>query len=297
MRRLLPLPITLLGLSILGPPTRVLAQQSQGSADARPCEVRVTAATPDGRPVEELTAQDFSLEIGGKPTAVNEVTIDDSPLTTVLLIDVSGSMTNTVNAAIQHAASFARTFKATDQLHIGSFADRIVIGPAVQAERTDANQIRSQLTLGNPSFVYDAIWTALDSLGSAAGRKTVVLFSDGDDDQSRHRAKDVIARARREEVSVFLVGYRTTLFGRTHDPGPEVLQLVGDTGGGFVPVRSADEAQSAASRLAAQVRGRYRLTFSSSGLKPKTQDVRVVVTRERVRIQRQRVSVAHCTPH
>jgi VWFA-related protein len=99
--------------------------------------VYATVRDPGRGFVLDLTADDFELYDEGKRQAVTQFTIAAQPLSVVMLIDGSSSMMTELNRAIEGARNLVLRMLPEDRAKIGSFADRVVLGPRFTSNRDE----------------------------------------------------------------------------------------------------------------------------------------------------------------
>ena len=95
--------------------------------------INVTVTDAQGRFVDGLTADNFKLYENGKEKNINNVKIDESPLTVGFLVDLSGSMianqrdtkTNRADWGRQAILDFLRTIKGDNEYFISTFSKPI----------------------------------------------------------------------------------------------------------------------------------------------------------------------------
>ena len=250
--------------------------------------------------VQRLTRDDFVVFDDGRR---QELTVFESglqPITAILMIDTSESMTLNLDLAKYAAEQFVIRMLPGDQVRVGSFSDAITISPTFTTDR-DAllRDLRTRLHIGNPTRLWDAVDQTMTDLAPLGGRRILVLFTDGDDTYSQKSASDVLARARADELMVYVVQFRTTTFARrqevaslkmpslkealsydpTRNPPPfEALRRISDqTGGGMFVLGQTDDIGATFTRLASELHYQYVLGFTPENLDGKVHaiDVRV----------------------
>jgi Ca-activated chloride channel homolog len=214
--------------------------------------------------VSELGRERFAVYDNGRRREISLFTNDDAPVTVGLVIDNSGSMAPKMPEVIVGATAFARLSNPEDELFTLAFNDSVVEsgsrsfltaadGPALES------QLRSMVPHGQTAL-YDALAAGLDRVEqSAQARKALVLMSDGGDNASRATLKDVLARARRSNVTIFSIG----LFDDADpDRNPGVLKSLAESTGGerFLP-RSPSLLLQACTRIARELRSGYTIGF------------------------------------
>ena len=77
------------------------------------------------------------------------------------------------------------------------------------------------LDYGNGTRLWDAIAASLDELKGIDGRRVILVFTDGDDTDSRNSSLGkVIDRARAEEVMIYAIGFESRFDDGACEPSP-----------------------------------------------------------------------------
>jgi VWFA-related protein len=97
--------------------------------------VYATVRNKDRGFVLDLTKEDFELYDEGKKQTITQFTLAVQPLSAVVLIDGSASMIQEFNRAIEGARNFVLRMLPDDRAKIGSFTDRVVLGPRFTSDR------------------------------------------------------------------------------------------------------------------------------------------------------------------
>lgn len=180
-----------------------------------------------------------------------------SRLNVVLLLDASASV---AQLPLQIDQRYAQVFNAF--LHGLQPVDRAAVGVVARGVRFTAmtgdrreltTQIRSLLQVADadrlgPSPLWDAIDQAITLMEDTAGRRAVVLFSDGKSTGNTRGLDEVIGRARRLQVSINAVveGPGSIFLARTTsalDPADVIERLTQVTGGRRLLDRPSDPRQ------------------------------------------------------
>jgi Ca-activated chloride channel homolog len=224
----------------------------------------VVVTTKSGAYVSDLTVDRFTIHDNGRPQPVSLFSTEDTPVSVALVVDDSLSMRGKVGQVAAAVTVFARSSNPDDELFVIEFNDHVrepVAGGAVRA--SDPLALEEALLAMRPdgqTALYDALIAALDRLDRAGHpRRVILLISDGGDNASRARLDEVLARARRSNVTIFAIG----LFERgAPDTNPDVLQKLADTTGGerYLPA-SAGPLVSACQRIAREIRSGYTIGY------------------------------------
>lgn len=176
--------------------------------------VTVTAHDARGRLVSDLSAEDFSVREDGRPQKVQLFAPSASPeqreelaLNLGMLFDTSESMRQELKLSQESAIRFLDAIpRAKDLLLV--FFDRDIRISRYSSENQQGIFERILGTEGTgQTALHDAIAVYLSRVSETAGRKVLVLFSDGDDTTSRVNANDVGNMLRASDVVVYPVAF------------------------------------------------------------------------------------------
>ena len=137
-------------------------------------------------PVTGLAASDFALRDDGVLQAVELVSADDQPLTTLALLDTSGSIDTPKLAALRAACSVLLQALQGEPVGLMTFGHeiRLRVPPTTDSARLERElSTMSILSLGGATALYDALYAAVLQR-PPHGRSLIVLLSDGEDNLS-----------------------------------------------------------------------------------------------------------------
>jgi VWFA-related protein len=170
--------------------------------------IQITAVVTDrdGRFVTGLHASDFKVSDEDTPQRLTNFAAENIPLELVAAIDVSSSMQDALPAVKRHATDFLAQLRPADQVTVLGFNDTIFM-PARRAtdQATRATAIRRLGPWGGTAL-YDAVIYALDLLGRQSGRRALVVFSDGEDQNSHAPMASVVKRAEGSDATIYMIG-------------------------------------------------------------------------------------------
>ncbi|HEX5134921.1 MAG TPA: VWA domain-containing protein [Thermoanaerobaculia bacterium] len=246
--------------------TRSVGFSSSAKADV----VSVAPIVTDrmGRYVPGLTAKNFTVLDDGVPRRIETFDATDSPLSAVLVLDVSGSMLYKIEEARRSAHAFVDALKPEDEVALLTF-NSTTVGWVPFTRQRDAihSEIDASRTEGETAL-YDAAGQALKRLKPLKRRKAVVLFTDGEDNRSRLSVDQVVGIARASEVSIYAVAQgldeRTTL-------RAFLDQIADQTGGRSYFIGSIEKLSETFRKILKELKSQYYLTYTPRpGLRPRT---------------------------
>jgi VWFA-related protein len=169
--------------------------------------VQVTPIVTDGgRFVHGLTASDFTIYEDDRKTAITHFAAENIPLELVMAIDLSSSMTDALPRVKEAAKRFLAGLRPVDQVTVLGFNENVL----TLARRATDPEVRERaidrLQPWGGTALYDAVLRAVDILGRQAGRRSIVLFTDGDDQSSHASLATAIARAEGSDATIYAIG-------------------------------------------------------------------------------------------
>jgi Ca-activated chloride channel family protein len=218
-----------------------------------------------------LSREDFAVyEDGKKQEITNFAREANMPLTIALLVDTSQSVAPKLKFEQDAATNFFYTvLKQSDRAMIVEFDSAVSLVQDLTNEPNKlAKKIREMQAAGNTAL-YDAIYRVCDEkLIREAGRKTIVILSDGDDSASTETLERAREMAINAEATIFSISInRGGFFGVGGDTraGDKVLtQLADITGGKPLFPFQVEELDAAFREISQELRSQYNIGYFSS---------------------------------
>jgi Ca-activated chloride channel homolog len=255
-----------------------------------------TTVTEAGRLVPDLDRGDFEVLDNGKPQELTVFSNEVLPITVIVMLDTSGSMTGNMAVLKAGAEQFFLRLLRGDKARLGAFNDKIQFVSPLTGDRDELIASVQNVDFGYPTRLYDAIAMGLDELKGVEGRRVVLVFTDGDDTASRTRFGTVLDRAQTEEVMVYAIGLSSeTVFNgqRTRSrPDRSLKTLAEQTGGGYFELSRADQMTSTFTRVAQELHSQYMLGFSPENRDGKTHKLEVRVKKPGMTVRARKSYVA-----
>jgi Ca-activated chloride channel family protein len=254
------------------------AQQPQGptfKAGTQVVSIFATVTDAQKRLVPNLTQDDFQVFDNEKPQPV--IYFDNSvrPINVVVMLDTSGSMTLTIDLLKQAAEQFLLRLLPEDKGRVGAFNDKIQFNARWSNDRDQMITDAKNLDFGNGTRLWDATAASLDELKAIDGRKVILLFTDGDDTESRIRLSTVLDRARAEEVMIYTIGLESKFMGTTTRPDGGLRKIAEETGGGYFELKRATDLAPTFTKVAQELHSQYVIGFTPTALDNKVHKLAV----------------------
>lgn len=194
-------------------------------------------ATAGKEYIRDLVKEDFLIFEDGVPQEIkffnNLSQSKDIPLTIVTLVDTSGSVADKLQQEIATASAFFRTVvrPGKDMVSLFEFHSEVIMHLDFTDNLDRLDQSLSKLKPGGNTSLYDAVFLAAEEkLKSEAGRKIILILSDGADTASKIESKEAIQAAQRNDCLIYGLGVRS----REYPADFSVLEkFCKETGGRF----------------------------------------------------------------
>ena len=249
--------------------------------------VAVSAIVLDkhGAPVANLAKSDFDLYEDNAPVPIGTLTQDaDRPLTLALMVDTSGSQKSFIADETSASELFFKAMltRPEDRATLIQFDTGVyrlhsmthevdALETALTHLAEDHTALESYTPRGG-TLLYDAVCaTAEKSLAPEAGRRAMVLLTDGGDDGSRLTLDQAIACAQRADIVVYSVFYSEKPASDEGQYGRVVLETLSTaTGGRVFTVGGKTPLSAIYTQIEADMRLQYQLTYRPANSTPGT---------------------------
>jgi Ca-activated chloride channel family protein len=255
------------------------AQEPLFRATAATVSLFATVTDAEKRLVPDLVRDDFQIFDNNKPQALTVFDNQPRPITVVVMLDTSASMTNNLERLRDAAEQFVIRILPEDRGKVGAFNDKIEVSADFTSDRDRLISEIRNLDFGNETRLWDAVAISLDELRGVEGRRVVLVFTDGDDTSSRTSLGDVTDRARSEEVMVYAIGFESEYFNGVSmvrsRPDRGLRRLAEETGGGYFELKRSSDLGPTFSRVAQELHSQYVLGFEAAQLDGKVHRLEV----------------------
>ena len=197
--------------------------------------VNVAVTDARGRFVAGLEQQDFQVFEDKIAQTVAYFSAEEAPVSVALVLDFSGSMASAFGKLQQAVAEFLKSANPLDEFCLIEFRDR----PEMSMGFTSApGEIQNRVALTKPegnTALLDAVYLGLRHMRKARNaRKILLIVSDGGDNHSRFRAREVENLARESDVEIYAIGMGSSSVRTVGDlwDGPALLNELADEAGG-----------------------------------------------------------------
>ena len=264
-----------LGAALLLATAGAAAQQPTFRASTQVVSLFATVTAGQNRLVPDLTRDDFQVLDNDKPQQLIVFESENQPITVVVMLDTSGSMTASIKLLKDAAEQFVQRLLPEDNAAVGAFNDKVELSSKFSNDRDALITDIRDLDYGNGTRLYDALGESLNMLQGVEGRKVVLVFTDGDDTSSRIGRGTVMDRARAEEVMIYAIGLQAEFMGQRTKPDSGLRRLADETGGGYFELKATADLGPTFTRVAQELHSQYVLGFEAQQLDGKVHKLTV----------------------
>ncbi len=231
-----------------------------------------------GRFVPGLTAKDFLVEEDGRRQQIrNFARENELPLTLALLVDTSPSVRPVFDEEKVTAKAFLESIMRSKDLALVIGFDRSIT--LVQDYTENVRLLKraiDELEIGGGTSVYDAVYLACkEKLGREAGRKAIIMISDGEDTTSKVKFNEALLAAHQSDTVIYAISnsIRSPLpFGRRGRGGfgggggdlGTLRNFSSETGGATFAVSNENSFEKIFDQIAQELRSQYSLGYNST---------------------------------
>jgi Ca-activated chloride channel family protein len=228
----------------------------QFSSGVNLVEAYVTVTDGSGEPVTGLQVSDFEIFDDGQPQAVQAFAAGDFPLSIALAVDHSASMAGArLRLATAAARSFLGRLRSSDQVMVVGVSSEVEVLAPLSTDRTAQVRAIERLQPWSTTSLNDAIVAGLDLIQPAAGRRGLIVLSDGEDRYSEATPGQVLSSARRAGVMVYAVALGKRL-------PPLFPELAVATGGRSFHADDPRRLEPVLSQIARELRFQYLIGYA-----------------------------------
>ncbi len=247
-----------------------------------------------GRLISDLGPEDFIIEEDGKVQEIQHFARENElPLTIAMLIDTSPSVRQVFDEEKRTAVAFFESImRRQDLALVIGFERNITLVQDFTESATPLGEAIRSLGIGSGTSLYDAVYLASeDRLRQEAGRKAIILISDGEDTTSKIRRSEALIAAHQADAVIYSIYNqqpRRGVFGGRRGSGDmrTLRTLSEETGGAVFEVKNDSRFQDIFDQITQELRTQYSLGYVSTNtkqdggyreiqIKPRNRDLRV----------------------
>ena len=225
--------------------------------------VQVTAVVSDrGRFIKGLPQTAFRVLEDNVPQKIAHFSSEGSPLELVIAVDVSASMAPAMPQLKTSVKKFLGALGPKDQVTLTAFNDNLFT--LTRRETSPEQRLRAvdRLAPWGGTALYDVIIRGLQQLTRQAGRRVLVVFSDGDDRTSHATLAAVEQAVRASDATLFMVALGRG--SRAEAVKTSIDKLVDLSGGRALFVDRAEQLDEPFAEIIEELANQYLIGYEST---------------------------------
>ncbi len=228
------------------------------TVDVNAMQLTVTVTDGRGRFVRGLTREDFRVYDDDVLQTLSGFAAENVPLEIFVAVDVSGSMKAAMPTVKQAVRKFLSALRPTDRVTLVGFNDNVFTLARPTADLATRLAAVDRLSPWGGTALYDVIVKSIDQLGRQTGRRALVVFTDGEDLNSRIPEDAAEQRLESSDAVLYPIGQ-----GRAPklEALKRVLERLAQKSGGRAFFEDLDELDAAFTRIVEELSNQYLLGY------------------------------------
>ncbi len=245
---------------------------------------RITQVDTSGFP--QVTVYISATDVGGEPVPINPSQIiimengeemtpekisaagDIGPLTTILVMDISGSMNHVgkLEAAKDAAVVYVNQSRSDDMTGLIAFNTKIYPVQELTSDQEKLYEAIEGLNARDDTALYDALAKAIGLMEPVSGRQAVIALTDGMDNQSKISPQEVLQMIGPEGLSISTIGlgepsHSTSALSGLNEPALKALSE--QAGGVYGYANDAESLKALYELYGRSLQSEYMITYTS----------------------------------
>src|SRR5580704_1784759 len=236
-------------------PTQETRRSGAIRVDVNLVLIPVTVTDSYERPVQGLQKSDFHLFENGMERQISEFFSQETPISTGIVFDASGSMKGKMDQSLQAVREFLKMSMSGDEFFLTKFNDKPEPVSGFTSAIKDIEDSLSSIQPAGWTALCDAIYMGLHQMKRAThNRKVLLILSDGGDNNSRYTTRETMELVKETDVRIFSISIL--------DRSPWLDTIAAESGGRAFRVHKIEELPDLVASLSAELHSEYVLGFS-----------------------------------
>jgi Ca-activated chloride channel homolog len=233
-------------------------------------QLPVSVLDKKGFPIRGLQPEHFAIYEDKVLQTISLFKQEDIPLSVGLVIDGSSSMYDKRDRLNVAAMTFVRESNPEDETAVLSFGDVVNLEQEFTSNTHQLNRALNAIPSNGNTALYDAVVLAAQHVKDEGfhEKKVLLVVSDGEDNHSKYKLKQVLTAIQESKMIVYTVGLLSQDSEMFGDEGKKALKQIADAGGGasFFP-KNVGDVEEVCRRIARDLRNQYTVGYKPSNEK------------------------------
>jgi Ca-activated chloride channel family protein len=176
------------------------------TVDVDAVQVTVTVTDTDGRFVSNLPPSAFHVFEDDRPQLISHFASAEAPLELVVAIDMSESMREAMPRLKRAVAEFLAAIPPQHRVTLLGFNDDVFTLTRTATDPAERLRAVDRLMPWGTTVLYEGISRGVELLGRQTGRKSLLVFSDGEDRGSTFTIDEIEAALQASDLTLYMIG-------------------------------------------------------------------------------------------
>ncbi len=227
--------------------------------------VPVIVTDASSHAVTGLRKEDFAIYEGDRKQEIRYFSEEDGPISVGLILDLSKSMTNKIDTERAAVEQFFQNANPDDDYFVITVSNHPkLIASSTRSIRAIETELGLAVPDGNTALL-DAIYLGVAQMRTARyPRHALLIISDGGDNNSRYKLREIKSMVRESDVAVYAIGLFDSALFKTFEEymGKKWLQEITDASGGrTVAIDDLTRLPQTAGAISWELRNQYVLGY------------------------------------
>ena len=174
----------------------------------------------------------------------------------MLILDKSGSMKGEkMEKAKASLLEFINLMEPEDKAGIIVFDDKVDFISEPTSDKELLRQKVAGIKIGGNTAMFDALYSAIENMASAPGRKAVIILTDGKSNRGIHTFSDTVEYASMHNMSIYTIGLGKDV------KEEQLKRLAGESGGEYFFTPTPERLVAFCETIGTQLKNEYIVTF------------------------------------
>jgi Ca-activated chloride channel family protein len=241
------------------------ARQDSSSIKLATELVSLSVAVTDrsGRAITGLTKEDFKVYENGVEQPITFFSADEEPASWGLVLDRSHSMDGMIQDVYRTALHAIDQGTEEDEMFIVTFNEQAELVCDFTSDRHKLESAIRGLRAQGDTALYDAVALGLDHIKRGKHKKKVlIVVTDGGDNRSRLRFRQLLERSKETDVLIYTVGMFDSMVGMRGTAAPDELKKLAEVTGAFAHFPTgAEKCRETMMEIASEVSRQYGIGY------------------------------------
>lgn len=238
-----------------------LAQQISGAikVEVHLVEVYATVYDHKGGYIDGLARESFEVFDNGQPESITHFETSGQGLSCGILLDTTRSMADVLPSVKNSIVKLIDALEMDDSVAIYTFDTRLTVRQGFTSDKMAAKRAILRTRAEGQTALFDALSGAAEDISRRAGKKALIVFTDGDDNASALTANASAAVARRLGIPLYAIAEGEAM--RAPKLRKTLKELSERTGGAAYSVQKPADIEDVFRKIAENLKHLYLIAY------------------------------------